>query len=417
MRACVIGAGVIGVTTAWHLAKDGWQVTLVDACAEPAAVTSYANGGQLSYSYVAPLADPGVLPHLPEWLLSSTSPLRFTPRLDPAQWSWCLKFLGACTARTASQSTAQMLTLSYLSRDVLHEWLREAPLEFGHSNNGKLIVYRSAALLDKARSLVAYQAEHGSTQQVLDPEACVALEPALASVRARIAGAIYTPSEESGDCAKFTQGLFARLAALDGVEIRMGEGVSHLRRAQGAIQGVVLAGGETLQADHYVVAAGMGSLPLLAPLGARPALYPLKGFSLSLPCAPGDGVPAISVTDYERKTVYANLGGTLRIAAMVGIGSRDDRVEPDRITLIKRQVQELLPQLDLTQAQPWAGQRPATPDGRPLIGRSQAANNLWLNIGHGALGFTLACGSSRVLARLMGGESPEIDARPFQPRC
>ncbi|HEX7385804.1 MAG TPA: D-amino acid dehydrogenase [Castellaniella sp.] len=417
MHAFVIGAGVIGVTTAWQLAKNGWQVTLVDAQGEPAAVTSHANGGQLSYSYVAPLADPGVLPHLPEWLLRRESPLRFTPRLDPAQWAWCLKFLRACNSRTATESTAQMLTLSYLSRNVLHEWLHEVPLEFSHAAHGKLIVYRSAALLDKTRSLVAYQAEHGSSQQVLDADSCVSLEPALASVQHDIAGAVYTPSEESGDCAQFTHQLFDRLSTLKSVEIRMGDRVRRLHRAGGDIQGVLMEGGEVLQADHYVVAAGMGSVSLLEPLGSRPALYPLKGFSLSVPCAPETPVPTISVTDYERKTVYARLGSTLRIAAMVGIGSRDTRIEADRIALLRRQVSELLPGLDLTEAQAWAGQRPATPDGRPLIGRSRAAGNLWLNIGHGALGFTLACGSSRLLSDLMEGREPSIEAHPFQPAC
>lgn len=416
MEACIIGAGVIGVTTAWQLAKDGWQVTLVDAANEPAAVTSHANGGQLSYSYVAPLAEPDVLPHLPQWLLSPNSPLRFTPRLDPHQWSWCLRFLRACTTRTAARSTAQMLTLSYLSRSVLHEWLAETPIEFGHSFNGKLIVYRTPKLLDRARSLVAYQAEHGSAQKVLDADACVALEPALAAIRKQIAGGIYTSSEESGDCARLTRGLADRLAARGNVQLRMGTAVHHLERVDGAVREVVLVDGSRIRADHFVVAAGMGSVPLLAPLGSRPALYPLKGFSLTVPCARGE-VPAVSVTDYERKTVYADLGDRLRIAAMVGLGSKDNRIEPARIALIKRQVAELLPRIDLTHAEAWAGQRPATPDGRPLIGRSRAARNLWVNIGHGALGFTLACGSGRVLGHLMAGTEPEIDAGPFTPNC
>lgn len=416
MEACVIGAGVIGVTTAWQLARDGWQVTLIDAESEPAAVTSHANGGQLSYSYVAPLAEPGVLPHLPQWLLSPGSPLRFTPRLDPRQWSWCLKFLRACNARTAARTTAQMLTLSYLSRTVLHEWLVETPIEFGHSANGKLIVYRTPRLLDGARSLVAYQAEHGSAQKVLDADACVALEPALAAIHKRIAGAIYTPSEESGDCARLTRGLAERLAACGNVQVRMGTAVHHLERVGGVIREAVLVDGRRIRADQFVVAAGMGSVRLLAPLGSRPALYPLKGFSLTVPCTPGE-VPAISVTDYERKTVYADLGGRLRIAAMVGLGARDNRIEPARIALIKRQVAEFLPGLDLAHAEAWAGQRPATPDGRPRIGQSRAARNLWVNIGHGALGFTLACGSSRVLGRLMAGAEPGIDASPFTPNC
>lgn len=416
MHACVIGAGVIGVTTAWQLARQGWQVTLIDAADEPASGASHANGGQLSYSYVAPLAEPGVLPHLPSWLLDPASPLRFRLRADPLQWRWCLGFLQACNARSASATSAQLLSLSYLSRQVLHDIQQASPVDFAHARNGKLIVYRTPALLSKARAQVALQAQLGSDQQVLGADELIDLEPALAPARAGLAGAVYTPSEESGDCARFTQGLFGQLAAMDGVTLRMGTPIRRLERAGGRIRRLETAAGEAIEADEFVVAAGMGSRPLLADLGVRAPLYPLKGYSLSLPCTP-DQAPAISVTDYERKTVYANLGGTLRIAAMVGIGVSDQGIEADRIALIKRQAHDLLRRADMGQATAWAGYRPATPHSRPLIGRSRAAGNLWLNIGHGALGFTLACGSSHLLGSLMKGATPSIDPAPFRPDC
>ena len=416
MHACVIGAGVIGVTSAWQLARQGWQVTLVDAAAEPADGASHANGGQLSYSYVAPLAEPGVLPHLPTWLLDPASPLRFRLRADPLQWRWCLQFLRACNARSASATSAQLLSLSYLSRQALHDIQRESPIDFGHARNGKLIVYRTPALLEKARAQVALQAELGSDQQVLNADQLIEREPALEPVRSRLAGAVYTPSEEAGDCARFTRGLFGQLAAMDRVTLRMRTPIRRLERSGERIRSLVTASGESIEADQFVMAAGMGSRPLMAALGARAPLYPLKGYSLSLPCAP-EQAPAISVTDYERKTVYANLGGTLRIAAMVGIGVADHGIEADRIALVRQQARELLPRADMDRAQAWAGYRPATPHGRPLIGRSRAAGNLWLNIGHGALGFTLACGSSRLLGSLMNGSAPAIDPTPFQPNC
>ncbi|CAM5786699.1 D-amino acid dehydrogenase [Castellaniella caeni] len=416
MHACVIGAGVIGVTTAWQLARQGWQVTLVDAAAEPASGASHANGGQLSYSYVAPLAEPGVLGDLPKWLLNPNSPLRFRPRCDPLQWRWCLQFLRACNARTASATSAQLLSLAYLSRQVLHDIQQTAPIDFGHARNGKLIAYRTPALLDKARAQVALQAKLGSNQQILDADQLIAQEPALAPARSQLAGAVYTPSEESGDCARFTQGLFQQLAAQSRVTLRMQTPIQRLERRSGRIDRLLTTTGEAIEADQFVVAAGMGSRPLLAALGSRAPLYPLKGYSLSLPCTP-EQAPAISVTDYERKTVYANLGGTLRVAAMVGIGVADQGIEADRIALVRRQMRELLPRVDAARAQAWAGYRPATPDGRPRIGRSRAASNLWLNIGHGALGFTLACGSSALLGSLMAGETPAIDAQPFQPAC
>lgn len=416
MHACVIGAGVIGVTTAWQLARAGWHVTLVDAAAEPASGASHANGGQLSYSYVAPLAGPGVLSDLPKWLLNPGSPLRFKLRADPLQWRWCLQFLNACNARAATATTAQLLSLSYLSRQVLHEIQQEDPIDFGHLRNGKLIVYRTPRLLDKARAQVALQAGLGSEQQILEADQLIGLEPALAPARERLAGAVYTPSEESGDCARFTQGLFQRLSALPHVNLRMRTTIGQLERSDGRIRGVRTAEGERIEADHFVLAAGMESRRLLAALGTSAPLYPLKGYSLSLPCS-GEQVPSISVTDYERRTVYANLDGTLRIAAMVGIGIPGQQAEPDRIAIVKRQARELLPRVDMTPALAWAGQRPATPHGRPIIGRSRAASNLWLNIGHGALGFTLACGSSRLLESLMAGTTAIIDPAPFQPVC
>jgi D-amino-acid dehydrogenase len=415
MRVCVIGAGVIGVTSAYQLALSGHDVVLLESRAEPAEVSSYANGGQLSYSYVAPLAGPGVLPDLPRWLLNRDSPLRFEPRLDPHQWRWCLAFARACTQAASDATTAQMLTLSYLSRDTLNALLARQPLEFGHVRNGKLIVYRDARLLDKARKLVSYQASHGATQRVLDAAETLALEPAIAGLGASLAGAIYTPGEEAGDCNSFTRALYARLRELSNVECLMNTPVQGLRHHGATLVAARTAAGD-IEADAFVVATGMASRRLLQPLGEDVPLYPLKGYSLSVPLPPGDTTaPRISVTDYERRIVYARLGGVLRIAAMVDIGSRDAAIDPGRIATLKRQVNEIFPHLDLESALPWAGLRPATPSGKPLIGPSPRLRNLWLNLGQGALGFTLACGSAALLAAQIGGTPLPIDPRPFLP--
>ena len=415
MRVCVIGAGVVGVTSAYFLARQGHDVVLVDSQPRPAEVSSYANGGQLSYSYVAPLAGPGVLPSVPGWLLRSDSPLRFRPRLDPHQWRWCLQFALACRASVARASTAELLTLSYLSRDVMHALLAQENLDFGHLKNGKLIAYRSAELLDKARALVAYQAAHGADQQVLDAAQTLALEPALAGMGASLAGAIYTPSEEAGDCRQFTEALFDRLQGMANVQCAMSNPVSGLQREGRRVVAVQSRDGD-IGADAVVLATGIGTRALLLPLGHDVPLYPLKGYSLTVPLADDDHMaPAISVTDYERRIVYARVGGVLRIAAMVDIGGGDAQIDPERIALLKRQVHEAFPGLDLRQAIPWAGLRPATPKGKPLIGRSHAADNLWLNIGQGALGFTLACGSAALLSAQMGGLELPLDPAPFQP--
>lgn len=416
MRVCVIGAGVIGVTTAYFMAREGHEVVLVDSQPRPAEVSSYANGGQLSYSYVAPLAGPGVLPSVPGWLLRADSPLRFRPRLDLHQWRWCLAFALACRADVAQRATAQLQSLSYLSRDVLHRLLEQEELDFGHLRNGKLIAYRSAELLDKARKLVAYQASLGAEQRVLDAAETLALEPALAGMGSALAGAIYTPSEEAGDCRQFTEALFEKLKVHGNAECSMGNRVRGLWREGRRVVAVRTDQGD-IGADAVVLATGVGTRDLLRPLGQDVPLYPLKGYSLTVPLPPDDTTaPGISVTDYERRIVYARIGQTLRIAAMVDIGSRDAGIDPARIALLKQQVAEAFPALDLSQARPWAGLRPATPTGKPLIGRSPAADNLWLNIGQGALGFTLACGSAALLGALMNGLEPPIDPAPFQPR-
>jgi D-amino-acid dehydrogenase len=415
MRVCVIGAGVVGVTSAYFLARQGYDVTLVDGRARPGEETSCANGGQLSYSYVAPLAAPGVLPSVPAWLLREDSPLRFRPRLDPHQWKWCLGFALACRASAARQATAEMLTLSYLSRDVLHALLEQEPLSFNYRRNGKLIAYRSPELLAKARALVEYQAAHGAQQRVLSAAQTLDMEPSLGGMRTQLAGAVYTPGEEVGDCLRFTEGLYERLGRLPNVRVLMSTPVSAMRRSGARIVAAQTPAGD-VEADAYVVAAGMGSRALLRTVGQDVPIYGLKGYSLSVPLKDDENAgPTISVTDYERRIVYARIGSVLRMAAMVDIGG-DAGIDERRIGLLKRQVSETFPALRLDAATPWAGQRPATPTGKPWIGPSRAACNLWMNLGHGALGFTLACGSAALLTAQMAGIQAPIEPRPFLPR-
>lgn len=415
MRVCVIGAGVVGVTTAHLLSRAGHDVALVDERAGPAMGSSFANGGQLSYSYVAPLAGPGVFADMPGWMFRRDSPLRLHYRLDPSQWLWLAEFLRACRASVSRAATAELLSLSYLSRDTLHAMLSETPMDFGLSRTGKLIVYRDAAQLDKAAALVRYQAAHGTDQRVLSREETLAAEPALAGMGTRIAGAVYTPGEETADCHRFTDSLFQRLRQAGNVTVQMNTRVKRLRRERGRVVAAQTAAGD-IQADAFVVASGIGSRPLLAALGQRVPLYPLKGYSLSVPItAESADVPTISVTDYERRIVYARLGKVLRIAAMVDIGAKHAEVDATRLDTLRRQVVEAFPRLDLSRAQAWAGVRPATPTSKPLIGKSRAADNLWLNLGQGALGFTLACGSAALLTAQMTGSALPIDAAPFQP--
>lgn len=415
MHVCVIGAGVIGVATARQLEREGYTVTLIDEYDKPARASSFANGGQLSYSYVAPLAGPGVLPSVPLWLWRKDSPLRFQPRWDLDQWRWLAEFVLACRGSASDATTSQMLALSYLSRSVMHDFLAQSPVDFAWRKTGKLILYRDSKLLGKAARLVEYQARHGSDQRVLSAADVLALEPSIGALDGVMAGAIYTPSEETGDCRLFAEALFDQLQRCESVTCRMNTAVRGLRRDRDRVVAAETDQGE-IEADAFVVAGGMGSRALLSSTGYKPAIYGLKGYSLSVPMADQDGKALqISVTDYERRIVYAPLGNVLRIAAMVDIGGRGNDVDPSRIAQLKGQVREIFPALALDEAVEWAGLRPSTPGGKPVIGRSPTVSNLWLNIGHGALGFTLAMGSAALLSAQLGGRPPPIDPSPFVP--
>lgn len=415
MQVIVIGAGVVGLTSAWCLASQGVEVTLVDRHQDVAQETSFANGGQLSYSYVAPLADPGVISKLPQWLLRADSPLRFRPRLDPAQWRWCTEFLANCNGAAVKRTIGDMLSLSFLSRDSLDELLAQHSLQFDLLRTGKLVIYRDAKALAGAEPMVEWQRALGANQQMLDGPACVALEPTLRGIGADLAGGIYTPGEATADCASFCLGVRGLLEQMPNVTFALGTEVRALVHEGNRVVAVRTDKGD-MPADAVVVAAGMFSVPLLRALGVSLPLYGLRGYSLSVPLGAGSDVPQLSVTDASRKVVYAPLGQRLRIAAMVDMGVDRAEVDPARISLLKQQVAETFPQLDLDQAQSWAGLRPSTPHSKPIIDRAGRFNNLWLNVGQGALGFTLALGSAKLLAAQMLDQPLPIDPAPFRLR-
>lgn len=412
MRICVLGGGVVGVASAYYLAREGHSVTLLEAREGLALETSQANGAQLSYSYVAPLADPAVLPKLPGWLLDRDSPLRFMPRLDLQQWRWCLAFLRACRSDVARTVTAELLGLGYRSRTLVHELVAREQLEFDYQRNGKLVVYRDPAAFAGARRQLDYQAALGSSQQALDGAACVALEPALAHLGDRLAGGIHTPSEDAGDCHAFTTNLAELATRCYGAEFLCGQRVTGLRREGRAVVAVRTEDSE-IEADAFVISAGMGSVPLLAELGLRLPMFPLTGYSLTAPVRGKHRPPGISITDLHYKVVYARLGQRLRVAGMVDLTGRHPRADQRRIALLSRQARETFPDgADFDAAVTWCGSRPATPDSKPLIGATPYSN-LWLNTGHGALGFTLACGSAALLADAIAGRQPPLDASAF----
>ncbi|MGR3889596.1 D-amino acid dehydrogenase [Pseudomonas sp. 1152_12] len=409
-RICIIGGGVIGLASAYALVREGHEVTLIDARDSLGSETSFANGGQLSYRYVAPLADKGVPLQAIGWLLRGDSPLKLRPRLDPQQWRWMAAFIGACRGSVNQRNAAHLLRLACLSQATLQQWRENDRLDgFDWRRNGKLVTFRSAATFERARSKVTDILQ----QQVLSATDCVRLEPALSGDG--FIGGIYTPNEEVADCHAFCQRLAARLEASGHCRFLLGRKATGIRCADGAVQAVVL-GDEIMPVEQLVLAAGHRSADFVLP-GLSLPLYPLKGYSLSVPIGAQHQAPNVSITDYDRKIVYARIGEQLRVAAMVDIVGFDASLEPKRLALIKRQALETFPLAgDYDQAVEWAGMRPATPTGVPLIGAS-VYRNLWLNLGHGALGFTLACGSGQLLAELIGQHVPSIDMQGLAPRA
>ncbi|MGX7000591.1 D-amino acid dehydrogenase [Caballeronia sp. KNU42] len=414
MHVLVLGAGVTGLATAWYLREDGHTVTVVERNEGVALESSFANGGQLSYSYVAPLAGPGILSKLPSWLLRGDSPIRFRPRLDPDQWRWLAQFVCACTQRKSELSTRRLLALSFLSRDLMRQLQASEPdLRFSHSNAGKLVVHRKRASFDAALRLLDYQRSLGCEQQALSTSECVQKEPALAHLAGQLQGGIFTPSEDSGDCYQFCVEM-TRLLRSRGVEFRLGTNVTALRRSRGAAHRIeALAGDKTIDADQIVLAAGAASAALLKPLAVRVPLYPLKGYSLTTRVDPHGNAPHISITDFERKIVYARLGDRLRIAGMADVTGRRADIDPSRVATLRAESAAAFPDAgNFDEATVWCGLRPATPHSTPIID-STHYENLWLNLGQGALGFTLALASGRSIADLIAKRPPAVPLDGF----
>jgi len=413
MKICVLGAGVAGMTSAYFLAHAGHDVTVVERNSGVGLETSYANGGQLSYCYVAPLAGPGVLPKVPPWLLRRDSPLRFSPRLDYYQWRWCLQFVLACNAAQSDLTTSRLLRLSFYSRKLMHAMVESEPLDFDYVQNGKLVYYMDEASYRGAVTTMEYQLSLGCEQQALDRDACVAREPALTAVVQDIAGGIYTPSEDAGDCYRFCTSLEHIMRGGEHpVQFELDTQVTGFVRNANHIS-AVRTNRHDIEADWFVATMGAQSVFLLRPINIDVPMYPLKGYSLTVPIENDAAAPRVSITDHKRKVVYARLGEELRIAGMADITNYRADLDPARIEVLTRQARDTFPgSADFSRAEPWCGLRPATPEGTPVIGPTRYSN-LLLNVGHGALGFTLACGCGKIIADLASRKEPEISLDGF----
>jgi D-amino-acid dehydrogenase len=395
----VIGGGVVGLASAWWLLEAGHEVTLLERAPDVGSGASYGNGGQLSYRYVAPLADAGIPLKAFKWLFQADGPLRFRPEADLRQYRWLASFLAHCRADVNRRTTAKLLELGDLSRRAMASLSLVVPPErFGWRDAGKLVVFRTRAAFDVA-------AAKPGAGQIWSPEECTAHEPALGAAQHLLAGGIYNPGEAVADCHAFCVALAERLTEHPRFRGVVNSTALGLRAERGRITGIDTVGG-LVTADAYVLAAGIQSRTLADTVGIYLPLYPLKGYSLSAPIRQDDIAPEISVTDFERKVLYARIGDRLRVAAMVDMVGEDLSLDAKRVAGLTRLVRETMPRAaDYSQVSAWAGLRPATPGSAPIIGATRY-DNLWLNVGHGPLGFTFACGSAAVLADLVQGKAP-----------
>lgn len=414
MKVLVLGAGVVGVCSAWYLAQAGHEVVVLDRQPAAGLETSFANGGQVSVCHAEPWANPATPLKALRWLGHESSPLLWRLRLDPAQWAWGWRFLRECSPRRTRANIEALVRLGLYSRSALQALRRQLGLEYNALEKGILHVYTDPREFERAIPQAELMSQLGCSRQVKSAAECVAIEPALAGSGAAIVGGTFTPDDESGDAFVFTQAL-ADACAAAGVEFRYGTGIDALLVADGAVNGVRLATGDALTADACVVALGSYSTPLLRSVGVRVPVYPAKGYSLTIPLAEDAVAPQVSITDDGHKLVFSRLGNRLRVAGTAEFCGYDTSLNRRRLDALWRRTRVLFPQVRQEgEVAEWAGLRPATPGNLPLIGAAPL-RKLYLNTGHGTLGWTLACGSGRLLVDLIDGRAPGVWAAPYRP--
>ncbi len=407
MTTIVIGAGVIGVTTAYYLAKAGHEVTVVERHAEAACESSHANAGLIAVGHPAPWASPRAPLALLNSLWRADSALTFRPRLDPRQWAWCLRFLANCTSGRHRTNALRVLGLGAYSLEALTALRAETGIAYDEAARGILYLYRDAAHLAEAAATLRLVGEGRLGFEVKDAAECAGIEPALASARDRLAGAIYCSADESGDARLFTRNL-ARICADLGVVFRYGTAVSGLTARGDAVTAAVTDRG-ALSADAFVLAAGSHSPIVARSIGVGLPIQPVKGYTVTVPIDGHQGAPAVGIIDEDERVAFARLGARLRLGGKAEFGGYDTAYRRRDFDAILATARELFPDGgDYAKPEYWACLRPMTPDGPPILGRGRH-RNLYFNTGHGAMGWTLACGSGRVTADLVAGRDPDID--------
>ena len=407
MRVIVLGAGVIGVTTAYYLARQGAEVVVIDRQRGPGMETSFANAGELSYGMSSPWAAPGIPMKALKWLFMRHRPLFIWPLISPTMWKWCLQLLMNCNETSYALNKSRMVRVSNYSRDALTELMEEVTIDFDQRDQGTLQLFRTQKQVKAAKADQAVLDQFNSPYEVLDRDGCIAAEPGLRHVADKFVGGLRLMADRTGDCRAFTQALSEKAAEL-GVEFHYNVVINRFVSEQGKIIGVETEQGlET--ADRYVCALGPYAPILLKTVGIRLPIYPIKGYSITLPVTDSDAAPQSTIMDETHKVAITRLGDRIRVAGQAEIIGYNKRLGGHATDSVRHVVSDLFPKGgDVSKAEGWTGLRPMTPDGTPVIGPTRY-DNLFLNTGHGTLGWTMSCGSARAVADLVMDKKPEID--------
>lgn len=411
MRVLVLGAGVVGVTTAYYLAQQGYEVVVVDRQPEVAQETSFANAGQISPGYASPWAAPGVPLKAMKWLLQRHAPFSLRLTADLHQYQWMLQMLSNCSAARYAVNKERMVRMAEYSRDCLDALRAETGIEYEGRQKGTTQLFRSQQQFDNAAQDIAVLERSGVPYLLLESAAIASVEPALAAVSDTLVGALHLPNDQTGDCQMFTRNL-ARMAADLGVEFRFGCTVQHVQTSGDQITGVQIDT-QFETADYYVMALGSYSTQMLVPVGIKIPVYPLKGYSLTVPITEPSLAPQSTIIDETYKVAITRFDQRIRVGGMAEVAGFDLSLNPHRRETLEYVTNSLYPEGgDLSQAEFWTGLRPATPDGTPIVGAT-AYHNLFLNTGHGTLGWTMACGCASYLADLISQKTPQISTEGF----
>jgi D-amino-acid dehydrogenase len=407
VRVIILGGGVIGVTSAWWLAQAGHEVVVIDRQQGAALETSFANAGEVSPGYSTPWAGPHVPVKAIKWMLMKHGPLVVRPKLDYAMWRWIAQMLRNCTEKRYLLNKSRMVRLAEYSRDVLVQLRADTGITYDDRAQGTLQLFRTQAQLDDIGDDVAVLKEGGVPFEVLDAAGCIRAEPALARVQGRYVGGLRLPGDETGDCHIFTQKL-ATMAAGKGVQFRYGTKIEGIETEAGRVVGVRTPQ-ERVSGDAYLVALGSYSPQILRRHGIDLPVYPVKGYSITVPITDPAGAPESTVMDETYKVAITRLGDRIRVGGTAEVAGFDLMLRQSRQETLINSVSDMFPDGgDYRNAKFWCGLRPMTPDGPPVIGKARY-ENLWLNTGHGTLGWTMACGSARVIADQISGRRPDID--------